>query len=775
MQRFFQDSCRCKDLLDTLKSILVTYGWQVAGEKNTESKRWMVLQKVATTGAIMTLNFYENGYPTNYGRLSIIPAFCETDSVDENGVYISAFEPLTFDLNQTYVNSHYGSGYSASINLDTNQYGFPKNAQYNSGCEDSEIYPTHVFYKIVVNDDWMCIRLQGNPAVSGTDIAQLYIGTFEPIKPIFELTGPKGFWGVISDSSWTAVLSTKNLIDGSDADWDVYYDDGNTSYDFWHVGYSEPVIPGEKIITSLFFNKDSTQYPTMKIPESRIVSTYPTADLIDGSTFISYEGKKYLYTFVKSGTPWVINVMPKVENLKVKDTGSNYQISFDIPSDVDNINTVKIYGKIDSQIDGTNDPNAILIYETNTNAGDSITFDDPNNYGSKMYYTVVGYDSSPTPNETMISSENTVLITPNLNSLTPKHGINDHTYDYSVESKRKFAPLFNPKAVFSLEDNADTTDVLAVNGYQLDNAVASANTSAISTPAKYGNGFDLNGNYIYIPWSENWHENNKPLSIKSCWKRPDTASGTVLLFSAYGTGDLIYDFDNKYFYKNNQDYRKIYYDWVDPWLEVWFVLEGNTYSIYANGIFLGNTSFTETYDWNSAYGLYFGARSRYNDTFSNMILDHFEIYDYAVREPQIKYSWNDGNGRLFIPSNYNGLSTIDGMALVADSQSDGYRVIRSLKDSYDQFMNLSGINTINVDLLSSIGGTTFKIILINSNDVEFEFSVDMGTNLMTWVTKTIDVSAISDDDKLKIKDIAIEITDSTLPQIISLKNVIKNS
>jgi hypothetical protein len=520
-------------------------------------------------------------------------------------------------------------------------------------------------------------------------------------------------------------------------------------------------------------------------------------NLVSENHFLEFNANKYIYLtegWLPSSTEAVLfKVMDGVKDFQVVNNGSGHEITWLNPN-TDVLDKVKLYAKTAGMPTGHDDPDAVLVHTVdNAVANESVAFidTDPTRYGQTVYYAAFAFDSGvPTPNVSILSSHGSAKISPIIASL-PTHvaKLNLSNVAYEFSNDGKINAFYSPTAVYPCNDNATSTDVIDIVSAL--NGTASANTDTMSTPAKIGSGLNLDGNkYISIPASDRL---SFPYSytLQGWFKRPLAGSNGCLI-SADGDRSTLRINTTTTTAQNvtvvgpagtsvpsaNFPYPLDWSD-TDNFHFINLVKKGRTGTIYIDGN-LAPIGWTDMSYYDSAFawnvnstggvgGITYIGQQGMAYRFNGAVND-IEFYSYPLSKLQIKYSYNNGNGRMFDPAFYN-YAHIDGMAIISDAGAAGERALLPLKG--DEFSrNLSGMNALNVDCYSLRAGNIFSIVFINEAGVEFVGPVTI-TTAKAWETVSLDISGIQNTVKQNIKKIGIRVDNADEVNIISIKNIVK--
>lgn len=775
MQKFYQGSMRCKDFLPFVVNTLATHGWKIVDSSG--DGYWAVIQKVATTGGIMTFFVKEAWFP-NFGHLSINGLMAITDVVDENGVFVDAYDPTTKTLKRACYNRDYMRTADQSA---TSWTGYPTAQYYTGAKSDADDSPTHVFYILSVTDDGFFIKARGNPAVSGNTYNVFYGGAFNKLVNEIDTNNPRGLWGEYG-SYWYGKMCSI-CADGTrpldTVGWQSYsitsHLDAGGAQDATNIptlGFDNGYLVSQPYLAS---NAD----PVISIP----MPIAPRgADLVDENYFLEFDGDKYVYLTATNVTPSnltsiLAKVISGVKDLQVKDNGAGYEITWLNPND-SAIDKIKLYAKTTGMPASHDDPDAVLVHTVNTvSINDIVTYidTDASRYGQTVYYAAFTFDSGlPTPNVSMLSPQGSAKIG-NIIASLPSHATihNPTNVAYEFSNKNKINAFYSATAAFPCNDNAGTTVVTdIVNGLH---GTASGNTSALSvveqgrTALNLASGHNITlpaspkmalpYNYTFQGWFKkpaSWGTYNALVGGQDSYWRYD-ASQTMIMRAAGHERGFPYKFN-----WNSEEF-----------MFLTLVKEGNKAHLFLNGdrLLIGcPTVETEQWKWsNESTNIKIGIT--WAGYYFNGMVDDFEIYAYPLSPLQIKYSYNGGSNRIFDPAFYN-YNSIEGMAIIADIGAVNETAMLNLKPSEGYFNNLTGANTINIDCYSLRAGNNFALALLSGTGVEFNLPITIST-AKTWETVTLDISEIQDNVKREITKIGVRITNADEVNIISIKNIVK--
>lgn len=780
MQHYYQGSMRCKDFLPFLMNTLESHGWKIAGRG--DNQEWGVVQKLASTGGIMTVVMKEGAYP-NYGRLSISVAMSLEATVDSNGVFVSAYNPITQDAYLVY--GVYQSGSSTYYEALTKNMPtatddcyrttnglYPYFAYYSTGKIDTDDEPLHVFYILSVDEDGFFIKVRGNPAITGNISARGYLGAFDKLLPEIDTNNPVGLWGVWHGGQYSTISKQANGLDTLKTAVSNYWarDLAMKSYfDYYYEknGKYPAYTTDNGHLTSLIFISNSPQHPVLSLPK-RMIQAIPSGDtLIDENVFLELDGDKYVYL-----TGYLVRAMSSVRNLQLDDTGTGYQLTWVNP--VNAANQIKIYAKNSGLPTAHDDPDATLVTTINNPVpGDVASYIDTTHYGQETHYAVFAFDDAPTPNVSILSPQSSGKIAPIIASFASPLAttvFNPSLLNYDLSNDGKINAFYSPVAAYPCNDNADDTIVTDIIGGL--NGVSSANTALMSVPAQIGTGLNLAGNrFITIPASTAL---SFPYSytIQGWFKRPttgadsaffsaDTNNSAFRLNTTNGTLNFTASATNVAFpYK---------YDWTDTDnFMLWsLVKKGAMAYLYLNGELAPVNYINQSKAWNPN-GAATSIGRQATSFYFNGAVNGLEFYNYPLSRLQMQYSHA---GHLFDPAFY-GYASIDGMAIISDVGAVNEQALASIATADGYSPNLSGVNNITVDCYSTRAGNIFSLVLANQRGLEFVIPITT-TLAKSWETVSLDISSIQNDDKRDIEKIGIKIVDATEVNIISIKNIVK--
>ena len=766
-----------------LKDRLIEHGWNLIDEDMTTAC-WFVIQKQANDGSIMTFGFKERGYP-NYGDLASGFSRAETSDNTE-GVFTAPYNTTTHTLNPHSSNTS-NRVYRIEIATTGGYYGDNRmntTLQYfSTPVQDTEESIAHMYYIIAFSEDGFFIKTRGNPVLAGAKTQGTYFGRLDNITnvPISNLN--IGTWGHIQStgSAWL----TRDPGVGSDAG-TVHA----TNYDHllnygWkssYAGYADISYKGAEAypVVSLFLGSWAKE-PLFSVPDDFILLCGKKENFGDENIFIEAKNNTYIFTNPFTNIydiGFIIKAIESPKNTSLIDTGSGYQITWDTPSD-SSIVKIAVYAKTTGYPTAHDDPEAVLIYENNSpSLGTTESYTDTSieRYGQTAYYAVIAFDeNTPTPLASLITEESRTKISSSLIELaTHPFKLNPSYAAYNYTNKNKINAYYSPIAFYSLNDNAEDNIVLEdLNG--LHGTVANANTSDLSVPGKLGNAFDLSGNkYLNFPPSELLKFDNS-FTIQAWIKRPLTFLGqdnalfatsdddSEWRYSYYGDASL----SNGFWVRigGPSAWFTFPYEWTNMDMQFMsFQRWGQEVRMFidSNRLNVGNPYLSGFASWNrniSALNIGSKTTARY----FNGVFDSLEFYKYPLSHLQIKYSYNNGTGRVLTAN-----SVIDGMAVIIAPNSANERAIYTLPEQ----LNLSNLATINLDCYSKAPGEVFKVVFINEDGSEFSKSCFV-TNNNVWENINIDISDIANELKNSITKIAIEALTVPDYNIVSIKNLVR--
>lgn len=777
MQNFYQGSMRCKDFIPFLKTTLEEHDWLIADYEDSASAQWFVAQKVATSGDIMTVAVRDNYFP-NFGALVIVPVLAIDNSVNGDGVYTSAYDPVTKALLHVYCQtSNYSSSTTSRVIDPIVSYGLPVTcAYYTAGKEDSETNPTHLFYVVCFSDDGFFVKVRGNPAVANYTSRHVYIGTYDKIFAEQETNDAKGLWGSVG-SNTTMLVSRLSATAPTSTNWESasatsLLSSASVRGDM----HPTPSFEGQYVFP-IGMIEEGRNYPFFTLPSSFLLGTTRGGDHIDENIFVDANGDKFIYcdSVFNSQMGLLIKAVSGIKELSVADTGAGYEVTWQNPNSSE-FKKCALYAKLIDYPTGHDDPDAVLVYENNAAVkGDIETFvdSDPARYGQTVYYAAVAFDDGlPEPNASLITTTSKQKTSPVLISMdTLPYKFNAGNLDYVSTNESALAPYYSPVAVYHCDDNDASTmvfeSVSAIHG------AASVTTDTMSVvDGTYGNAFDLSGNKrIVIPADSRLQFSNS-FSFCARVQAPSVYATNHTLFSTNSNDWLMYK-------HNASNPAACYFHWqiqgsganfpIPYQLDnaaphfIWMVKKGQNVNMYMDGELLpiGTNCRGAARIWNnSLVETYLG--SRVSADYWNGIMNEARFYAYPVSAIQIK---NDHNKAL----PFNTTDIVDGMAVIAkQGVSVGERIVSRLPEEID----FAGVNTLNIDCYASRAGEIFKLVFINKHGAEFSENVTINS-AQTWETKAVNIASVDNSIKRNIVKVAIAPLDDSSDTIISFKNVVK--
>lgn len=784
MQRFFQSSCRCKDLLLNMKNHISSCGWSIVDQNFSDIKQWFIAQKLSSNGLVITAWFSDIDFPSQFGRVGVGLSYTNTLTVNNDGVYVGAYDPITKTLKN--VRNPAYPYYHQDINVDTSNN--TELLRYNSGVQDSDDSPSHVFYIMTVEDDWIFIRLRGNPAVSGHTRTQIYLGTFEKLSDDILNLGPKGIWGAWSSMSrtlfCTVVPESPNL---SVTDW---YVSGNVSRVIFDRnqtldGVAHPVPSydnGNMLVPQYLIENNHIKFPQIYIPTDRILAIGRSSTLIDENNFIEYNGDKYLYTHIDGNWGQAIKAIVGVKEIEVLDTGSSYQIKWRNPNS-DAIKTIKLFAKLNSPINAIDESGVFLVATiSNPILNSEETYSDSVNYNQTVYYTLISYDDASQPNSTILSKKATSKIGPNI-AIMDRHitRFNLSNTNYKFTNKHKMDTFHSPLVSYKCDDNESNPSVKAFAGEYKVDGVANANTNTLTTSGVLSNGFNLsNDKSFYIPASDMLICPSS-FTIQAWLKKPTDwaywgASRNWCGFNDHHTIAIV-DLDgNTIRHHISNSGAQSGYIWDDEnWRFIQHVTSGGDTDVFTNNEYSLRIKrvLDDTHNFGANNLDFYIGRGNSTGNYWLGAINGFEFFKYALSKIQREYSWNNGNGRMYDPVDFGGFDYLDGASFIMKSDAIGESVSFKIPDEPGFSNNLSGINTLNFDVFTTSPNTVFKLILTNSSNEDLGYIIDMGSSEKVWSTKSIDLSGVPNESKKNIHKITLEMLSAVDYQVISIKNFIK--
>jgi hypothetical protein len=490
------------------------------------------MQKRAARGDIMTIAMVEPSFP-NYTGINLFSGMATNTSQDENGIYVSAYTPQnhTFAKNATS---------NAALAISTSAlYGEPC-WYYTAAKEDTDESPVYVFYTLIIIDDWMFLRVRGNPATLNNTISHFFVGTNEYPKNLASVNNITGCWGMLvspytvrnstwdmahwyftgyadSGSSWQQFTRIVPITDYWNYGLDMsLYDWGALSYEYSKKVELDPTHTAVPMGYPLGSDLNSGQF--IMIPPKFMMMTRGNA-MTDELSMIAVDDSKRLYiqndttngsSLEYYGRPWLIWALDHPTNFAVKDTGSGYQLTWDNP-DLSALMQVKVMARTDAYPVDAIDPLATEVYSnTSPVAGDTVIFVDGDGAryaANDIYYTVFAkFDATPEAQWSLPSTNCKAFLSKTVESFSsirqplfvPDSVRTSGTIVYSgytaavpkmqyfeSTNERKLCSYVLPHRSYQLNDSAANNIVVDRMG-TANAALIGANTEAVSVPTRNG-------------------------------------------------------------------------------------------------------------------------------------------------------------------------------------------------------------------------------------------------------------------------------------------------
>ena len=345
----------------------------------------------------------------------------------------------------------------------------------------------------------------------------------------------------------------------------------------------------------------------------------------------------------------------------------------------------------------------------------------------------------------------------------------------------------SPISQWKMNDNAATTNVIENIGTIGDATLAGGdNTETLSEGGKINECLHLNGSDDYIDTNETvaFNFGTGDFSI-AFWMNVDIwgENMAVLGNAAYSAG-----WDGVHFERGPGgvvDFvvtsvicRSTTEITVGNWFHVVGVRKSGVAYIYISG---GSAEYSVATagDVDVARNIYIGKNNdgTYPRNFDGK-LDDVRVYDRALTEVEVAILYNSDSGTESSSSNLQSYSeptikqqgsySLKAIALQTDSLND------TLTRTVSPTIDLSGKNTIKLDVRASRTGSQFKISIHDSGGTTTEHTVNIAS-ADTWQTESWDISGVADANKDVIDEIKITILNAEAENIFYVDNMYVSS